>query len=229
MRDILKRFRPDRLEHLTALNALYRPGPMQMIDDFIQRRHGQTRVTYEHPALEPILKGTYGVMVYQEQVMQIASALAGFTLGEADILRKAMGKKKAEVMAAQMDQFLKGCAGRGVAERKARKIWDAMEQFAGYGFNKSHSAAYAWLAYQTALPQGQLPGLLHGGPPHLGAGQHRQDGAVHRRVPRDGDPGAAARPQRVGDVLHGRREGGRGDGSGGRDSTKRNPRARRHG
>ncbi len=157
MRDILKRFRPDRLEHLTALNALYRPGPMQMIDDFIRRRHGQTRVTYEHPALEPILKETYGVMVYQEQVMQIASALAGFTLGEADLLRKAMGKKKAEVMAAQMDQFLKGCAGRGVAERKARKIWDAMEQFAGYGFNKSHSAAYAWLAYQTAYLKANYP------------------------------------------------------------------------
>ncbi len=150
MRDILRRFRPDRLEHLTALNALYRPGPMQMIDDFIKRRHGQTKVTYEHPALEPILSGTYGVMVYQEQVMQIASALAGFTLGEADLLRKAMGKKQAEVMAAQMDQFLKGAAARGVSEKKARRVWDHMEQFAGYGFNKSHSAAYAWLAYQTA-------------------------------------------------------------------------------
>jgi DNA polymerase-3 subunit alpha len=157
MRDILKRFRPDRLEHLTALNALYRPGPMQMIDDFIRRRHGQTRVTYEHPALEPILKETYGVMVYQEQVMQIASALAGFSLGEADLLRKAMGKKKAEVMAAQMEKFLKGCGGRGVAQRKARRIWDAMEQFAGYGFNKSHSAAYAWLAYQTAYLKANYP------------------------------------------------------------------------
>jgi DNA polymerase-3 subunit alpha len=150
MRDILKRFKPDRLDHLTALNALYRPGPMQMIDDFIKRRHGQTRVSYEHPALEPLLKETYGVIVYQEQVLQIASALAGFTLGEADILRKAMGKKKAEVMVAQMDKFLKGCAARGVTEKKARRIWDLMEQFAGYGFNKSHSAAYAWLAYQTA-------------------------------------------------------------------------------
>jgi DNA polymerase III subunit alpha len=157
MRDILKRFKPDRLEHLTALNALYRPGPMQMIDDFIKRRHGQTRSSYEHPALEPILKETYGVMVYQEQVMQIASALAGFTLGEADILRKAMGKKKVDVMAAQMDQFLKGCASRGVPERKARKIWDLMEQFAGYGFNKSHSAAYAWLAYQTAYLKANFP------------------------------------------------------------------------
>ncbi len=157
MRDILKRFRPDRLEHLTALNALYRPGPMQMIDDFIKRRHGQTRVSYEHPALEPILRETYGVMVYQEQVMQIASALAGFTLGEADILRKAMGKKRVEVMAAQVDKFLKGCASRGVPEKKARRIWEAMEQFAGYGFNKSHSAAYAWLAYQTAYLKANYP------------------------------------------------------------------------
>jgi DNA polymerase-3 subunit alpha len=157
MRDILKRFKPDRLEHLTALNALYRPGPMQMIDDFIRRRHGQTRVVYEHPLLEPILQETYGVMVYQEQVMHIASALAGFTLGEADILRKAMGKKKADVMATQKAQFLKGCADRGVAVKKATRIWDLMEQFAGYGFNKSHSAAYAWLAYQTAYLKANYP------------------------------------------------------------------------
>jgi DNA polymerase-3 subunit alpha len=160
MRDILKRFKPDRLEHLTALNALYRPGPMQMIDDFIKRRHGQTRVTYDHPLLEPILGGTYGVMVYQEQVMQIASALAGYTLGEADILRKAMGKKKADVMATQKDKFLKGCAERGVNEKKANKIWDHMEQFAGYGFNKSHSAAYAWLAFQTAYLKANHPAFF---------------------------------------------------------------------
>jgi DNA polymerase-3 subunit alpha len=157
MRDILKRFKPDRLDHLTALNALYRPGPMAMIDDFIKRRHGQTKVVYDHPLLEPILSTTYGVMVYQEQVMQIASALAGYTLGEADILRKAMGKKKADVMATQKDKFLKGCQERGVPEKKAGKIWDHMEQFAGYGFNKSHSAAYAWLAYQTAYLKANYP------------------------------------------------------------------------
>ncbi|HYU43372.1 MAG TPA: DNA polymerase III subunit alpha [Vicinamibacteria bacterium] len=157
MRDILKRFKPDRLEHLTALNALYRPGPMAMIDDVVKRRHGQTKVTYDHPLLEPILSETYGVMVYQEQVMQIASALAGYTLGEADILRKAMGKKKADVMATQKGKFLKGCADRSVNEKKASKIWDYMEQFAGYGFNKSHSAAYAWLAYQTAYLKANYP------------------------------------------------------------------------
>jgi DNA polymerase-3 subunit alpha len=157
MRDILKRFKPDRLDHLTALNALYRPGPMQMIDDFIKRRHGQTRVTYEHPSLEPILAETYGVMVYQEQVMRIASALAGFTMGEADILRKAMGKKKADVMATQREAFMKGCLARNVPEKKAQRIWDHMEQFAGYGFNKSHSAAYALLAYQTAYLKANHP------------------------------------------------------------------------
>jgi len=157
MRDILKRFKPDRLEHLTALNALYRPGPMAMIDDVIKRRHGQTKVTYDHALLETILSETYGVMVYQEQVMQIASALAGYTLGEADILRKAMGKKKADVMATQKDKFIRGAIERGVPEKKATRIWDHMEQFAGYGFNKSHSAAYAWLAYQTAYLKTNYP------------------------------------------------------------------------
>ena len=157
MKDILRRFKPDRLEHLTALNALYRPGPMQMIDDFIKRRHGQTKVTYDIAAMEPILSETYGIMVYQEQVMQLAVALAGFTMGEADILRKAMGKKKVEVMAAQMAKFMDGCLKNGHAEKKARKIWDHMEQFAGYGFNKSHSAAYAWLAYQTGYLKANYP------------------------------------------------------------------------
>jgi DNA polymerase-3 subunit alpha len=157
MRDILRRFKPDRLEHLTALNALYRPGPMQMIDDFVKRRHGQTKVTYELAPMEPILQETYGIMVYQEQVMQLAVALAGFTMGEADMLRKAMGKKKVEVMAAQMAKFMGGCEKHGHNEKKAKKIWDHMEQFAGYGFNKSHSAAYAWLAYQTGYLKANYP------------------------------------------------------------------------
>jgi DNA polymerase-3 subunit alpha len=130
---------------------------MQMIDDFIKRRHGQTRVVYEHPSLEPILSETYGVMVYQEQVMRIASALAGFTMGEADILRKAMGKKKADVMATQREAFMKGCLARNVPDKKAARIWDHMEQFAGYGFNKSHSAAYALLAYETAYLKANYP------------------------------------------------------------------------
>jgi DNA polymerase-3 subunit alpha len=160
MKDVLRRFKPDRLGHLTALNALYRPGPMQMIDDFVKRRHGQTKVTYEHPSFETILGETYGIMVYQEQVMQIAAAIAGFTMGEADMLRKAMGKKNVAVMAAQKDKFVSGCAANKVAVAKATKIWDHIEMFAGYGFNKSHSAAYAWIAYQTGYLKANYPAFF---------------------------------------------------------------------
>src|SRR5579864_3188156 len=152
MRDILRRYQPTRLEDLTALNALYRPGPIQggMIDDFIARKHGKKRVTYDLPELQEILEETYGVILYQEQVMQIANRLAGFSLGEADILRRAMGKKNREEMAAQREKFLNGCASRKVPPKKAERIFDLMAEFAGYGFNKSHSCAYALLAYQTA-------------------------------------------------------------------------------
>ena len=152
MRDILRRYHPTRIEDLTALNALYRPGPIQggMIDDFINRKHGKTRVAYELPQLQDILEETYGVILYQEQVMQIANRLASFSLGEADILRRAMGKKKKEEMAAQRAKFLSGCDKNRIPEKKAVRIFDLMEEFAGYGFNKSHSCAYALLAYQTA-------------------------------------------------------------------------------
>ncbi|MHB8525560.1 MAG: DNA polymerase III subunit alpha [Candidatus Acidiferrales bacterium] len=159
MREILRRYQPARLEDLTALNALYRPGPIQggMIDDFIARKHGKKKVTYDLPALEEILSETYGVILYQEQVMQIANRLAGFSLGEADILRRAMGKKKREEMAAQKEKFLSGCAARKVPAKKAEKIFDLMAEFAGYGFNKSHSCAYALLAYQTAYLKAHFP------------------------------------------------------------------------
>jgi len=159
MRDILRRYQPIRLEDLTALNALYRPGPIQggMIDDFIARKHGKKKVTYDLPALEEILSETWGVILYQEQVMQIANRLAGFSLGDADILRRAMGKKKPEEMAAQRDKFLAGCAARKVPAKKAEKIFDLMAEFAGYGFNKSHSCAYALLAYQTAWLKTHYP------------------------------------------------------------------------
>ncbi len=152
MREILRRLQPSRFEDLIALNALYRPGPIQggMIDDFIDRRHGKVEIQYELPELEDILQETYGVIVYQEQVMQIASKLGGFSLGEADLLRRAMGKKKKSVMQAQKKKFLQGSKERNIDKRKAEKIFELMEQFAGYGFNKSHSAAYALLAYQTA-------------------------------------------------------------------------------
>jgi DNA polymerase-3 subunit alpha len=159
MRDILRRYQPTRIEDLTALNALYRPGPIQggMIDDFIKRKHGTTKVSYELPQLKEILEETYGVILYQEQVMQIANCLASFSLGEADILRRAMGKKKKEEMAAQRAKFMAGCANNKIPEKKADRIFNLMEEFAGYGFNKSHSCAYALLAYQTAYLKTHYP------------------------------------------------------------------------
>jgi DNA polymerase-3 subunit alpha len=159
MRDILRRYQPTRIEDLTALNALYRPGPIQggMIDDFINRKHGKTKVSYELPQLQDILEETYGVILYQEQVMQIANKLASFSLGEADILRRAMGKKKKEEMAAQRAKFMAGCLANKVPEKKAERIFNLMEEFAGYGFNKSHSCAYALLAYQTAYLKVHYP------------------------------------------------------------------------
>ncbi|MGA2096822.1 MAG: DNA polymerase III subunit alpha [Candidatus Acidiferrum sp.] len=159
MRDILRRYQPTRIEDLTALNALYRPGPIQggMIDDFINRKTGKTKVSYELPQLKGILEETYGVILYQEQVMQIANLLASFSLGEADILRRAMGKKKKEEMAAQRAKFMAGCLTNKIPEKKAERIFNLMEEFAGYGFNKSHSCAYALLAYQTAYLKTHYP------------------------------------------------------------------------
>ncbi|MCU0225212.1 MAG: DNA polymerase III subunit alpha [Acidobacteria bacterium] len=159
MRDILRRLQPERFDDLIALNALYRPGPLGagMIDDYIQRRHGRIKVAYPHPLLEPILKPTYGVMVYQEQVMQCASALAGYSLGQADQLRRAMGKKKREAMASERESFVHGAGDKGVRTDDAGHVFDLMQHFAGYGFNKSHSAAYALVAYQTAYLKAHEP------------------------------------------------------------------------
>jgi DNA polymerase-3 subunit alpha len=159
MQDILRKLKPDRFDDLIALNALFRPGPIGsgMIDDYIERRHGRKTIEYIVPQLEEILGVTYGVIVYQEQVMQIASRLGGFSLGEADILRRAMGKKKKDVMAAQREAFMKGCRARGVGEKDGRRIFELMEYFAGYGFNKAHSTAYALIAYQTAWLKSHYP------------------------------------------------------------------------
>ena len=157
MRDILRRYKPDRVEELTALNALYRPGPMDMIDDFIDRKHGRSKVEYMLPEIEGILKETLGVMVYQEQVMQIANVAASYSLGEADLLRRAMGKKIPAEMAAQRDRFLSGASKLGHPKAVAEQLFDYMEKFAGYGFNKSHSAAYALVAYQTAYLKTHYP------------------------------------------------------------------------
>ncbi len=161
MRDLIKRLQPDRFEDLVAILALFRPGPLQsgMVEDFINRKHGRgdAVIDYLHPSLEPVLKHTYGVILYQEQVMQIAQILAGYSLGAADLLRRAMGKKKAEEMAEQRSIFVTGAMQRGIAERTATHIFDLMEKFAGYGFNKSHSAAYALIAYQTAWLKAHYP------------------------------------------------------------------------
>lgn len=159
MKDLISRLQPDCFEDIVALVALFRPGPLQsgMVDDFIDRKHGRAKVEYPHPDLEAVLKPTYGVILYQEQVMQIAQVLANYTLGAADLLRRAMGKKKPEEMAKQREIFAKGAEERGVAKELATSIFDLIEKFAGYGFNKSHSAAYALISYQTAWLKTHYP------------------------------------------------------------------------
>ena len=158
MRDLCKKFQISSVEHITALVALYRPGPMDLIPDFIKRRHGEVKIEYEHPLLEPISKETYGILIYQEQVMQAAQLLAGYTLGGADLLRRAMGKKKVEEMQKHREMFVKGCHEKNqIPKTKANQIFDLLEKFAGYGFNKSHAAAYAIVAYQTAYLKANYP------------------------------------------------------------------------
>ncbi|HFE39659.1 MAG TPA: DNA polymerase III subunit alpha, partial [Gammaproteobacteria bacterium] len=159
MKDLIKRLQPDLFEDIIALVALFRPGPLQsgMVDDFINRKHGRAKVVYAHPDIGPVLKPTYGVILYQEQVMQIAQVLAGYSLGGADMLRRAMGKKKPEEMAKQREIFTQGAINNNIDEDTATYIFDLMEKFAGYGFNKSHSAAYALVSYQTAWLKAHYP------------------------------------------------------------------------
>jgi DNA polymerase-3 subunit alpha len=158
MRDLCKKFQISSVEHITALVALYRPGPMDLIPDFIKRRHGEIEIEYPHPLLEGISKETYGVLIYQEQVMQAAQILAGYTLGGADLLRRAMGKKKVEEMQKQREKFVKGAKEHNnIPPTKANQVFDLLEKFAGYGFNKSHAAAYAIVAYQTAYLKANYP------------------------------------------------------------------------
>lgn len=158
-KELLKKLKPDCFEDIIAAGALYRPGPLEggMVDDFINRKHGRTKIVYHHPSMEPILRETYGVIVYQEQVMQIARALAGYSLGGADLLRRAMGKKKKEVMEKEKEKFLQGAHVTGVDKHIADEVFDLMAAFAGYGFNKSHSAAYGLVTYQTAYLKHHFP------------------------------------------------------------------------
>ncbi|HKK31089.1 MAG TPA: DNA polymerase III subunit alpha, partial [Alphaproteobacteria bacterium] len=157
MRDMLKRLKPTAFEDIIAVVSLYRPGPMENIPSYIARKHGKEKPDYLHPLLEPVLKETYGIIIYQEQVMQIAQILAGYTLGGADLLRRAMGKKIKEEMAKQREIFVSGAVERGVDKKQASDIFDLVDKFAGYGFNKSHAAAYALIAYQTAYLKANYP------------------------------------------------------------------------
>ena len=157
MKDLLVNFKPDHIEDVIALIAAYRPGPMKMIPDFIARKHGKQQITYELPQLEPILKETYGIILYQEQVMQIANVIGGYTMSQADTLRKVMGKKQVAAMEKEKPKFLEGAKKQKINENKAKTIWDQMETFAEYGFNKSHSAAYAIITYQTAYLKAHYP------------------------------------------------------------------------
>ena len=159
VKELITKLKPECFEDIIAMVALYRPGPLGsgMVEDFIKRKHGKTRITYELPELKEILENTYGVIVYQEQVMQIAITLANFTPGDADILRRAMGKKKHEEMEEQKQKFLDGAKKNKLPAKKAEKIFDLMAKFAGYGFNKSHSAAYAYISYTTAYLKSHFP------------------------------------------------------------------------
>jgi DNA polymerase-3 subunit alpha len=157
MQDWLRKLKPTCINDLVAMNALYRPGPMDMIGDFIARKHGEQKISYVHPLLEPILKETYGIIVYQEQVMRIASEVAGFTLAKADLMRRAMGKKDKALMAEMKKEFVEGAVGRGIAQKTAIEIFELIEKFASYGFNKSHSVAYSVIAYQTAYLKAHYP------------------------------------------------------------------------
>lgn len=189
MKELIKKLKPDCLEDLIALVALFRPGPLQsgMVDDFINRKHGRAELSYPHPdyqyaGLEPVLKPTYGIILYQEQVMQIAQVMAGYTLGGADMLRRAMGKKKPEEMAKQRGGFIEGCKNNGIDADLAGNIFDLVEKFAGYGFNKSHSAAYGLVSYQTAWLKTHFPAPFMA-PGTRGYAEHRQGGDADRRMP----------------------------------------------
>ena len=157
MRDVLRGLKPDRFEDIIAVVALYRPGPMENIKDYVMRKHDPSKISYMHPKLEPVLAETYGIMIYQEQVQQAARVLAGYTLGSADILRRAMGKKIQKEMDEQRQIFTAGATQHGLSKKLASDVFDQIAAFAGYGFNKSHAAAYALVSYQTAYLKANYP------------------------------------------------------------------------
>ena len=196
MQRMLKDAKPDRFDDLIALGALYRPGPMDLIPEYVACKHGK-KPEYLHPGMEQVLGVTYGVFVYQEQVMQIAQQLAGYTLGGADLLRRAMGKKKPEEMAKQRSVFVGGAAARGIGDRIANAIFDQMEKFAGYGFNKSARRRLRADLLPDRLPQGAFPRGVHGGHAVRRHGPHRQGRDADPRVRRHEAQGVPARYQHV--------------------------------
>ena len=208
MRDILRRYQPTRIEDLTALNALYRPGPIQggMIDDFINRKHGKTKVSYELPQLQDILEETYGVILYQEQVMQIANRLASFSLGEADILRRAMGKKKKEEMAAQRAKFMAGCADQQGSREKGRAHLQPDGRICRLRLQQIAFLRLRAARVPNRLSQDSLSGGIHGRAAHLRSGRHRKNREVHQRSARHEHFHSSARRERERSVLHARGE-----------------------
>ncbi len=206
MRRALLDMRPDRFEDIIALVALYRPGPMANIPTYCARKHEEEEPDYIHPKLEPILRETYGVIVYQEQVMQAAQLLAGYTLGQADLLRRAMGKKIRSEMAAQRKDFVKGATDRGIERTQADAIFDVLERFAEYGFNKSHAAALCAGRLSDRLYEGELSGRVPGGVDDARNGQHRQARGIPHRSSAAGHQGRAAVGQFFGRRLRGRRQ-----------------------
>ena len=167
MTGLIRRVQPNRFEDLIALLALYRPGPLEsgMTDEYVERRHGRRTVTYAHPSIREVLEGTFGLPIYQDQLMLMTQKLAGFTLAEADTLRKAMGKKKKDIMASLREKFVQGCIANGLTQELAATTFDDMEKFSRYGFNQSHSTAYAFVSYWTAYLKAHLPDALHGRAP----------------------------------------------------------------
>ena len=205
IREYLRKLIPTTFEDLIAMVALYRPGPLEsgMVDAFIARKHGREQIDYFFDELQTILEGTYGVMVYQEQVMQISNALAGFSLGRADVLRKAMGKKSQKLMAEQQADFVDGAAARGHDRKKVQSLWDQIQKFAGYGFNKSHSAAYALIAYRTAYMKTHHPHEFMSALLTCDRGERRQGHQRHRRMPEHEDSRAPAGREREPEGFHG--------------------------
>ena len=237
MRDLLRKMKPNHINDLVALVALYRPGPMDSIPTYIARKNGKEPVEYLHPALEPILKETYGVMTYQDDVMRIARELAGYTMGEADILRRAMGKKIPAEMIPQREKFMKGAAERGIIKSVAETIFEQAEKFAGYGFNKGHAAAYAQVAYQTAYLKANYPVEFLAASMTLGYRQYRPAQHLPPGGAAAGGESGAARyqPQRSGVCLRCRCEhgflcvgGGEGRGPPGHGPCGRGASCRRH-